>query len=360
MARFKGEARSRGTPVQARGLARGLCHALIACAALAACDPLRTPVDLFHDLQGGEIAAERPPPPGAGAPYPHIGTVPPKPLLPDAAARNALRNQLAAERDTVELTAAATPIAKVIPSAPAAADAASRPAADAPSRPAADAAAGAAPESAISATIPAADRPPQAATAPPPPPPRDAALQSVGDPIATPNLPLVPEAPPAPPQLGLVPPPTGVAPPAPPVHAPPPDGSRIFFAPNDAALAPSQRQSLGEIAGRRHTNPVLITGLGEAQSDTPEGQADAIKLGLKRARAVAQGLVAKNVPPGDIRLAASPYGRGAVVTLLDSAPAPSPSPSPSPSPGPTATTPPPAETLTPGAPHIQIPSEALP
>ena len=65
------------------GLAAGL--------ALGGCsDPLSAPVDLFHDLQGGEIAAHRPPAPGAGQHYPKLGTVPAKPVLPATAYRNGL------------------------------------------------------------------------------------------------------------------------------------------------------------------------------------------------------------------------------------------------------------------------------
>ena len=37
------------------------------------------PVSWWHDLQGGKIAEQRPPPPGADQPYPNLATVPPKP-----------------------------------------------------------------------------------------------------------------------------------------------------------------------------------------------------------------------------------------------------------------------------------------
>ncbi len=70
---------------------------LAAGVALVACsDPLSAPVDLFHDLQGGEIALQRPPPPGAGQPYPKLGTVPAKPVLPATEYRNGLAAQLLA------------------------------------------------------------------------------------------------------------------------------------------------------------------------------------------------------------------------------------------------------------------------
>jgi hypothetical protein len=40
------------------------------------------PVSWWHDLQGGKIAEERPPPPGADQPYPNLASVPPKPEAP--------------------------------------------------------------------------------------------------------------------------------------------------------------------------------------------------------------------------------------------------------------------------------------
>src|SRR5690348_133049 len=44
------------------------------------------PVSWWHDLQGGKIAEDRPPPPGADQPYPNLASVPPKPAEPDRAA----------------------------------------------------------------------------------------------------------------------------------------------------------------------------------------------------------------------------------------------------------------------------------
>jgi hypothetical protein len=44
------------------------------------------PVSWWHGLQGGKIAEERPPPPGADQPYPNLASVPPKPAQPDRAA----------------------------------------------------------------------------------------------------------------------------------------------------------------------------------------------------------------------------------------------------------------------------------
>ena len=56
------------------------------------------PVTWWHDLQGGKIAEERPPPPGADQPYPNLATVPPKPAEPDRAALANIANALIADR----------------------------------------------------------------------------------------------------------------------------------------------------------------------------------------------------------------------------------------------------------------------
>jgi len=318
---YTDKGRSRMARVQASGLHKvQVCYALIGCVLLAGCgsDPMNTPLDLFHDLEGGQIAAERPPPPGVGQPYPHIGTVPAKPVMPDPAFRNALRNELTAERDRREILAADTPIEKITPppppAPPAPVPAAPSPAAGAP------AAAPDAEETTANAVLPGAEAPPPpakpATPAPPPAPPKDAALQLVGDPIDTPGLPLVPDAPPAPATFEGVP-----AEPAPTVSTmprplPPPDGTRVFFPTGAATLPPSQMQTLKDVVSHRKAQTIEITGLGDAESDTPEGQEAAIDLALQRARAVADAFSALHVPQASLRIAARPYGRGAVVSLL--------------------------------------------
>ena len=122
-----------------RGRVSVQAKAGVVCVALAlgGCggDPLSGPVDLFHDLQGGEIAAQRPPPPGAGQPYPKLGSVPGRPVLPAASYRNGLAAQLLAERDRTERVAADTPVEAVPPlptALPVAAAAGAAPGAGAP------------------------------------------------------------------------------------------------------------------------------------------------------------------------------------------------------------------------------------
>ena len=96
-----------------------VCAAALLAGLLGGCsDTLSGPIDLFHDLEGGQIAAQRPPPPGAGLPYPNLGSVPAKPALPDPAFRNGLQAQLLAERDRTERLAADAPIQALPPPPP--------------------------------------------------------------------------------------------------------------------------------------------------------------------------------------------------------------------------------------------------
>ena len=81
---------------------------------LAGCSSLpasMNPVSWWHDLQGGKIAEERPPPPGADQPYPNLASVPPKPEAPDRAALANIATALIADRTNAQHAAAAAPIA---------------------------------------------------------------------------------------------------------------------------------------------------------------------------------------------------------------------------------------------------------
>ena len=64
--------------------------------------PFDTPIDWWHQLQGGAIAEERPPPPGVGDPYPNLAEIPKRPTPPDAPTRVALTARLAGERDRAD------------------------------------------------------------------------------------------------------------------------------------------------------------------------------------------------------------------------------------------------------------------
>jgi outer membrane protein OmpA-like peptidoglycan-associated protein len=258
-----------------------------------------TPVDWWHDLQGGVIAARRPAPPGADLPYPHMGPIPEKPAEPDKAARAALLDQLASERDNTQRAAARNPIAVLPPPPPP------------PPKPEATG------DQTANASLPAAE------AAPPPPAPKQVAPPSDGKVIIAgsgedeSDLPPIAEAPPPPATF------EGVA--AEPMPTPPPPpapralegsgGEHVLFPTGQATLAATQLPTLKEVASHRHGQTITIEGHGEAVSDTPEGQAAAIALGLKRAEVIADALVAQHVPQSALRLGADAFGRGASVRV---------------------------------------------
>jgi outer membrane protein OmpA-like peptidoglycan-associated protein len=270
--------------------------------ALAGCgneNPLMTPVGWWHDLQGGAIASERPPPPGADLPYPKIYTIPPKPDLPSNAYRLTVQTQLAQERDDTERLAAHTPI--IVPPAP-------------PKPPAAPPISGT--TDSASATVPAADAPPPKPTVtassdggPPP----GAPITIAGLPADETGLPDVPAAPPPPaPFEGIPAEPQPSRPPPLPPRAPP-LGATVYFRPGDAVLDSSQGETIKQAANHRGNGAIEVEGHGDAQSDTPAAQDAALHLGIRRAQAVAKALEADRVPATKIRISATAFERGASV-----------------------------------------------
>jgi outer membrane protein OmpA-like peptidoglycan-associated protein len=285
--------------------------------ALAAChgqNPVLTPVGWWHDLQGGAIAADRPPPPGADLPYPPIYSIPPKPVLPSASFRATVETRLAQERDDQERLAAHAPIViETVPPPPA------------PPPPPAGME-GAPDAGTANATLPGAEAPP---------PPKPAAPAPAGAPIATADggpaagtpltiaglpgdaadVPQVPDAPPPPASFEGIPAEPAPTPPPPlPEHVPlNAGGTPVFFRPGDAVLDSSQTQTMKDAASHRGKGAIDVEGHGDSQSDAPTAQEAALKLALLRAQAVAKGLEAQHVPVGAIRISATAFGRGASV-----------------------------------------------
>ena len=80
-----------------------------------------TPVDWWHQFEGGTIAQQRPPPPGLGQPYPNLDQVPTTPVVVTPLARRALTTRLAAERDRTRRDMVQDPLttpAKAPPASP--------------------------------------------------------------------------------------------------------------------------------------------------------------------------------------------------------------------------------------------------
>ncbi len=264
-------------------------------------------MEWWHGLQGGTIAASRPPPPGADLPYPYLGTIPKKPEVPSASFRETVQTRLTEQRDDTERLAAHSPIVFVPPPAPA------------PPKPSATP-----PEDTANASLPGADAPP-----PKPAPAGEAALSAAGpalgtkitlagEPFGGADLPPIPDTPPSPASFEGVPAqPEPTKPPPLPTHAPPKlAGSTVLFAPGDATLDHSQGETLKDVAGRRGHGQIEIEGHGETQADSPGAQAAALALGLKRAQAIAAGLAALHVPQDSMRLSATAFGRDASLRLI--------------------------------------------
>jgi outer membrane protein OmpA-like peptidoglycan-associated protein len=279
---------------------------------MAACahDPLDTPVNWWHDLVGGEIAANRPPPPGADQPYPYLGTIPKKPTLPSASFRETVQTRLTEQRDDTQRLAARTPIVLTAVSTP-------PPPPPKPSdAPAADTA---------NASLPGADAPPPKPAAVAAGAAQSDAGPAAGTPVILAGAPLgseegppIPGAPPQPPTFEGVPAQPAPTPPPPlPAHLPPKlAGSVVLFAPANAILDPSQTETLKEVAGDRGHGQIGIEGHGETQADSPAAQAAALELGIKRAQAIATKLVALHVPQDKMQLGATAFGRDASVHLI--------------------------------------------
>ena len=239
------------------------------------------PVTWWHDLQGGKIAEQRPPPPGADQPYPNLATVPPKPAEPDRAALANIANGLIADRTNTQRADAAAPIAD--PSSPSASPAlfgkgtvspppppgtttasASLPAADAPPAPPSPApsppspataspAPAAAPAKAPVGAVQTAELPPPAAPGEPaagpaatkpesnvPAPPGAAAQpgEAAALPPPAPNAPLTPPGASAQPTAEAAPPPPLPTTPPPPPNLPAAGGAPATSAGSPPAAGP--------------------------------------------------------------------------------------------------------------------------
>lgn len=266
-------------------------------------------IDLYHGLEGGHIAQQRPPPPGVDDPYPKIGTTPARPLATDIAAQQRIADSLAAQRDAATTSAAENPVT-ALPAPPALPKPA--PADPNGNKVVVDAAASpATPKTdAISAPAPAP-------TAPAEP---TAAIGSVpAIPVAIPDVPL--------PALADAPPPvpTGleIAMPMPPADAPiiaklavaPPNGISVAFTPGSSTLPPSATLIIRRFVLAHRGARIAITGHGDAAGRDAEAQSRSLDLGLKRAGAIAASLGNAGITAGNVRIAADAKPGASIATL---------------------------------------------
>lgn len=281
---------------------------------------LDQPVDWWHQLQGGPIANERPPPPGITDPYPNLARVPGKPTPTDPATRAGLMAQLASQRDHARLLAAQDPVvfpqsgkAAVASPAPKPATPAATTTAAAPATPVADSDTSTMVLEAASTTpsvprvaapvTPAADPNPPAAFRNPP--------ASSGPVVSGPIPPLPTAAPPLPNIPGLP-----ISQPAPVVERARPQ-AHFVFAPGSAALPNSADDALRALATQAAGGPIAITAGGDAASNAPAVQGAALPLALRRTGAMAAVLIGAGVPSASIRAQALSPGREATARLVD-------------------------------------------
>jgi outer membrane protein OmpA-like peptidoglycan-associated protein len=287
------------------------------------------PINWWHRQEGGKIAEDRPPPPGADQPYPNMSTVPARPATPDAEALKRLTDSLVADRTNAQHAAQAEPLAD--PSSPSASPTlfgvgtapppppASTPAQSPP------AAATTPQDSVASASLPAAPAPPPAPaprkavqTAPlqaPAEPPAASASAAATPPSDVPQ----PDLPAGPPPRSSISPPAPVAaaePPPMPPTAPGITSASIVVVEGSTALSPPAADEVKAFAAKRGAGVIVVTGYGDAASSDPGAQSAALSTGLMRAAAIANALKADGVPGNAVRVNAEASGRGASLRLL--------------------------------------------
>ncbi len=323
-------------PVRVQG--RG-CAALALLLGGCALPQSASPVDWWHQAEGGPIAAARPPPPNADAPYPKLASIPAKPPAPDSAGLTAMSAALLADRGSAQYAAKTVPIPtlpppvlhpEAMPAPPAAAedDSQSNASLAAASAPPASVTSAPSPSVAAPSAPPPSAQPP---SAPPPsaPPPSAPAPVAVAPAAATAGdvvMPDLPAAPPAPPQIAGVSVASVTAPVLPPVPPPAPPPAPLLpgvpvaipFPPGSAILPAAGHIVLTALAKTRGARVVAITGYGDAPPGAdPSQQTSALPLGFDRARAVAADLATIGVPASSVRLAAEPQGGGASARLTN-------------------------------------------
>ena len=288
-----------------RLVASGAVLALAGCGSTA----LRNPVQWWHEREGGAIARQRPPPPNIDAPYPNLGSVPPKPDMPDPAARQRLTAALLAARANAQYEAKLAPLSTAA-LAPVPAATKASPVAPDPNSASASLAA---------ATAPAGNAPAQPVPAPAP-------LPSFKTELSGP-MPPIPDAPPPPPRFAGIdipatkPTPPPVAPPEPPKPEVLGEAASVplsvGFRANSAVLFPPDEAALKALAKRRGKHRIEVVGFGDTSDATPQVQGEGIALALARARAMAAALTAEDVPVDAIRMSAQAAGRGGAARLIE-------------------------------------------
>ena len=272
------------------------------------------PVNWWHDYEGGKIAEQRPPLPGADNVDPNLGSVPARPAPPDREAMKRLTQGLVSDRENARYSNAANPLAD--PSSPSASPslfgAGTLPP---PAKVAAPVAA--------SASLQAASAVPEHPAAPPSAAPRKsvqaAPLTAPDANVAAPEVPALPVEPPPRPGAAPVPVAPAVAN-ANPLPAAPaaigPNDTTVAFDPGSSVLTPAAADAVKQLAAQRKGGAIALTGYGDATSSDPAAQAAAMGLAVARTKAISNALQASGVPAGAIQMGAEAAGRGVLIRLL--------------------------------------------
>jgi outer membrane protein OmpA-like peptidoglycan-associated protein len=265
-----------------------------------------TPLDWWHNLEGGVIAGQRPPPPGSNDPYPNISTIPARPPAADVAAQQAIADSLAGQRDSANLAATQDPLKALAPVRP-------------PPKPAAPAA----PDPNANKVVVDAASPAPAPPATKPPEPALPSIESVPAvpaAVASGAMPEFAAAPPPPPagfDLPIVATPAAAPPPAP-VKPPAPTNTVVVaFTPQSSTLPPSAPFRLQQFAQAHKGAAVFVTGRGDVVLPSADAQVRALSLGLKRAQSIATFLTTAGVSASNLHLRAEASGSGGTASLLN-------------------------------------------
>ena len=90
----------------------------------------------------------------------------------------------------------------------------------------------------------------------------------------------------------------------------------MTFVTNSAELPGAATDTLKQLAGRRGSGVIAVTGYGDATSNDPDAQSAALALGLSRAKAMAAALTAAGVPVSAMQVDAAAVGRGGTARLV--------------------------------------------
>ncbi len=215
-----------------------------------------SPVSLYHDAEGGDIAHLKTPIPGSELPYPNLASVPAAPAALTATEKQAVQQQMEAAR-TSPTAPAGTPLT-------------------------------ASPGALGGLTLP------QSA----PPEPDVPGINWQGLPEAE-----------TPVEQATAPPPVAAKPDGPPIL--------LAFQPRSAVLNAQAQTALNALAKARGSADIRVGGFGEQNAAAdPVPDAAALSLALYRARRIADALTAAGVPPANITLVAAAAGSGGFAQLV--------------------------------------------